>query len=268
MTGIKAISTPHGFGEPGDIKLKFYILLGKISLRLFDSVSPLSQQLENEVIKARVPKKKIVLIRNAVDLGEVEEYRINKTETRNHRKLKIGYIGQLIRRKKIDHMLDVFNQVWLKNNDVELEILGDGASRNTMEEYVKTLPSSAAITFLGFRDDRLKFLREFDLFVMTSSDEGIPRCLMEAIAMGVPIAAYNISGINQLVIHEKTGLLADYGDKKTLESYWEKLLNDTAMAKTLANSGRQYVAEHFSGRRMANEYTGLYRSLLSAKKNR
>ena len=81
IAGIKTISTPHGFGEPGDIKLKVYVLLGKISLWFFDLVSPLSQQLENELIKAGVPKKKIVFVRNAVDLEEVEKYRISKTET-------------------------------------------------------------------------------------------------------------------------------------------------------------------------------------------
>ena len=155
ITGIKAISTPHGFGGPGDLKLKLYILLGKISLRFFDVVSPLSQQLEDELIKARVPIKNIVFVRNAVDLKEVEEYRVNDTETRGEGNYKIGYIGQIIPRKKIDHILDIFNQLWLKSKNIELEILGDGESRQEMEEYARTLPSSDAIKFLGFREDRL-----------------------------------------------------------------------------------------------------------------
>jgi len=262
ITGIKAISTPHGFGEPRDLKLKLYILLGKICLWFFDSVSPLSQQLVDELIKARVPKEKIVFIRNAVDLKEVEEYRISKTEAREHEKQRIGYIGQLIPRKKINHMLDIFNQLWLKIKNVELVILGDGESREEMEKYARTLPSSDAVKFLGYRGDRLKILRAFDLFVMTSSDEGIPRCLMEAIAMGVPIAAYDIPGIDQLVIHQKTGLLADFGDKNKLALYWEKLLDDRDLALSLAEGGRQHVIEKYSGKRMANEYTGLYRSLI------
>ena len=81
-----------------------------------------------------------------------------------------------------------------------------------MEKLALTLPSAESIHFLGFRNDRLELLSQFDLFVMASSDEGIPRCLMEAIAMDIPVAAYNISGIDQLVMHEKTGLLAKYGD--------------------------------------------------------
>lgn len=141
--------------------------------------------------------------------------------------------------------------------------LGDGKEREKMESYASTLPSAEAIQFMGFRNDRLELLSQFDLFVMTSSDEGIPRCLMEAIAMGIPVAAYNIPGIDQLVKHEETGLLADYGDKDTLKNYWQVLLNDKAYAYKLAEKGRQFVNDTYSGQRMADEYTALYQNLLS-----
>ena len=263
-SGIKAISTPHGFGEPGDLKLKLYILLGKLSLRFFDAVSPLSNQLEDELLQAKVPGEKIVFIRNAVDLDEIEEYRQFRNVSSRNNSFKIGYIGQLIPRKKIDHILDIFNQLWLKNDKIELEILGDGTSRRSLEEHAKGLPAAAAIHFLGFRDDRLTFLADFDLFVMSSSDEGIPRCMMEAIAMGVPVAAYDIAGVDQLIEHYETGFLADYGDKKTLQQYWERLLYDKDTARAMSEHGRQYIAEKYSGKRMADEYTTLYCSLLKS----
>lgn len=263
-TGIKAIATPHGFGEPSDLKLKLYVLLGKVCLRFFDIVSPLSRQLEDELDKAKVPRNKIVFVRNAVDLDEVEEHRIGSRDEKGGGSYKIGYIGQIIPRKKIDHMLDVFNRLWLKNNNIELEIIGDGESRQEMEEYARTLPSSDSIVFLGFREDRLKYLNGFDLFVMTSSNEGIPRCMMEAVAMGIPVAAYDISGVNQLIIHEKTGLLADYGDKTALAGCWERLLFDKALARLCADNGRKYIAEEYSGRRMAREYSEIYESMLSS----
>jgi len=262
LTGIKSLSTPHGFGEPKDMKLKAYIFLGKIFLRFFDRISPLSQQLVDEVLSARVSQDKISFIRNGVDLKEVEKYRLHKPNTDHLGKLKIGYIGQMIPRKKIDHILDIFNDFWLKNNNTELLLLGDGDSRQKMETYANTLPSAEAIHFLGFRNDRLALLNQFDLFVMASSDEGIPRCLMEAIAMGIPVAAYNIPGIDQLVMHKETGLLAEYGDKETLRSYWEKLLTDQTYSRNLAEKGRHSVIKRYSAQRMANEYTALYQTLL------
>ncbi len=269
MAGIKAISTPHGFGEPSDLKLKAFIALGKFALRFCDQVVPLSEQLVDEVKAAGVAQKKIHFIRNAVDLKEVEEYRIKKQlQEESDRKLRIGYIGQMIPRKKIDHILNIFNQIWQENNNVELQLLGDGQSRAEMEALAKTLPCAEAIHFLGFRNDRLELLSKFDLFVMTSSDEGIPRCLMEAIAMEVPVAAYDIAGIDQLVVHEQTGLLAKYGDQQTLKDYWLKLLTDKMLATTLAQQGGEFVNERYSGQRMAEEYTTLYQSLVSNGRSR
>ena len=263
LSGIKSVSTPHGFGEPSDLKLKVFIKLGKFAMRFFDSVAPLSEQLVEEVKVAGVSAKKIHFIRNAVDLKEVELYRIKKkAQNKQVGKLRIGYIGQMIPRKKIDHLLNIYNQIWLENNNVELQLLGDGESRVEMEKLASTLPSAESIDFLGFRNDRLELLSQFDLFVMTSSDEGIPRCLMEAIAMETPVAAYNISGIDQLVMHEETGLLAKYGDQKTLKKYWLKLLTDKGQAEKLAQKGRAFVNERYSGQRMAEEYTSLYQKLL------
>jgi len=263
MAGIKIVSTPHGFGEPSSLKLKMFIRLGKFALRFCDSVVPLSEQLVDETKAAGTAERKIHFIRNAVDLKEVEPYsvkrkRLNKLD----QKLRIGYIGQMIPRKKIDHILNIYNQIWLENNNIELQLLGDGESRVEMEARASTLASADSIHFLGFRNDRLALLSEFDLFVMASSDEGIPRCLMEAIAMGVPVAAYNIAGIDQLVMHEKTGLLAEYGDQETLKKYWLKLLTDKAYATGLAEQGKAFVNERYSGQRMATEYTSLYRSVL------
>jgi glycosyltransferase involved in cell wall biosynthesis len=214
------------------------------------------------VLSAGVAERKIEFIRNAVDLKETEQFR-RKTNKDNAEKLKIGYIGQMIPRKKIDHILDIFNEIWLENMNTQLVLLGDGKERQKLECYASTLPSAAAIEFLGFRNDRLELLSQFDLFVMTSSDEGIPRCLMEAIAMNIPVAAYNIPGVDQLVKHKETGLLADYGDKDTLKKYWLRLLSDKDYARELAGKGLQFVNETYSGQRMANEYTALYQKLLS-----
>lgn len=263
ISGIKVISTPHGFGVHSDFKMKTFTSLGKFALRFNDAVVPLSEQLVEETRAAGVAEKKIHFIRNAVDLKEVERCRLKKN-VQNERvdKLRIGYIGQMIPRKKIDHILNVFNKIWLENKNIELQLLGDGESRIEMEKLAATLASAESIHFLGFRNDRLELLSQFDLFVMTSSDEGIPRCLMEAIAMEIPVVAYNISGVDQLVIHEKTGLLAEYGDQQTLKKYWLELLTDKKRAEKLARQARAFVNERYSGQRMASEYTSLYQSLM------
>ena len=209
-------------------------------------------------------KKKLKYIQNGVDLSELNDFiRSNKlSEKQRETNLHVGFVGQMIPGKGISDLLKIFNDLWQEDNSLELSLLGDGAQRQELENLAKSLQSNNHIHFLGFRLDRLEIMQSFDLFAMTSTSEGIPRCLMEALAMKLPVAAYDIPGVNQLVINEKTGLLSKVGDRKLLTTYWKKLLYDQEYAHELASAGRQFVEDKFSAALMAREYTQLYCKLL------
>jgi len=260
--GIPCVITPHGFENARDLKLRFYIWLGCKAMRFADQVVPLSTQLCEKVSKHGVKNQQLTYIRNGVDLSEVEAARNDpETDCASDEK-RIGFVGQMISRKNIVHILDIFDRLQQEHSKLRLLLLGDGDQRAELERYAQQLSSRDKIKFLGFRDDRLALLKSFDLFVMTSTLEGIPRCLMEAAAMGIPVAAYDIPGIDQLIQHKKSGLLAQLGDKERLQSYWERLLFDTSYAQTLATEARRFVNENYSANRMAQEYEVLFNRLV------
>jgi len=261
-SGIKSIVTPHGFENSDDFKLKLFIWLGCKSMKYASKVVPLSRQLCNDARQYGVKESNLVYIQNGVDLSEVEEQRL-KPQTIQTEEKRIGFVGQMISRKNIFDILDIFESLCSKHKKLTLILLGDGDQRQELENYTRNLTHKNKIKFLGFRDDRLELLQSFDLFVMTSTLEGIPRCLMEATAMGIPVAAYNIAGIDQLITHDKSGLLAKLGDKSTLSKYWEQLLFDTTYAEKLSNNAREYVNEHYSGQRMADEYLDLFQRMIT-----
>ena len=262
-SGIKCVSTLHGFENSMKLKLRIYVSLGCFCLKFFNKVVPLSKELMEEVIRAGVSRSKITYIQNGVDLTEVDEVLNTHRNSHKHNgeKLQIGFIGQMIARKNIADILDIFDKLWQKNSNIRLVLLGDGEKRTELERYATSLSSSVDIEFLGYRNDRLSRLQKFDLFVMTSTYEGIPRCLMEAMAMKIPVAAYDMPGINQLISHEDTGLLAPLGDKDLLAKHWEKLLFDSQYADKIASRGREFVLNNFSAKRMAQEYTDLFFSM-------
>lgn len=262
--GIKSIVTPHGFENAEDIKLRTFIWLGCKSMKYATKVVPLSKQLCDDSRKHRVKEHQLVYIQNGVDLSEVEEQRLLPLQKQADEK-RIGFVGQMISRKNIFDILEIFETLCLKHHNLKLILLGDGDQRAELETYANKMKFADKIEFLGFRDDRLELLQNFDLFVMTSSLEGIPRCLMEATAMKIPVAAYDIAGIDQLITHEQSGLLAKYGDKETLSQYWEKLLFDPDYAEELTNNARDYVNQHYSAQRMANEYTELFNAMMEEK---
>ena len=259
--GIKVVVTPHGFENADDLKLRTFIWMGCQSMRFADKVVPLSPQLCEDVSKYGVKAPKLEYIQNGVDLSEVEAQRVKPLDKDTSIK-HIGFVGQMISRKNIFDLLDIFDQLQQKHGNLKLSLLGDGEQRQELEEYADKLVSREQIHFLGFRDDRLELLQQFDLFAMTSTLEGIPRCLMEATAMGIPVAAYDIAGIDQLVKHNETGLLAPLGDKQQLSEYWETMLFDSERALQLAQGARAYVNQHYSAKRMADEYAELFQRIV------
>jgi glycosyltransferase involved in cell wall biosynthesis len=257
--GIPVVVTPHGFENAKDFKLRLFIWLGCQAMKYATKVVPLSQQLLTDVLSMGVNKQKSLYIQNGVDLSEVEATPSPTREKPEEKR--IGFVGQMISRKNIFDILNIFEQLHCKHPNTRLVLLGDGDARVELEAHAETLTSKGFIEFLGFRDDRLSLLKSFDLFVMTSSLEGIPRCLMEATAASIPVAAYDIPGIDQLIEHKKTGLLAPFGKKAELLDYWEQLLFNTEYASELAGNAKQFVYQHYSANRMSAEYTELFKTL-------
>lgn len=261
--GITCVSTPHGFSGSVGFKLATFIRIGTHMLRYFDQVVPLSEELMDDMKRFKVPEAKTVFVRNGVDLTEIDAAlaSLPRDKSDNTDSRIVGFIGQMIPRKGIPDLLEAFDQLHQQLPDVRLQLLGDGSQRQALEQQAAVQGSVKAIEFLGFRSDRLALLSEFSLFVMTSSLEGIPRCMMEAMAVGIPVVAYDIPGVDQLVEHGKTGLLAPHGDKAALAAFCKQVLNDPGLAQMLSHNARKLVNDRYSAARMADEYEGLFRKL-------
>ena len=81
--------------------------------------------------------------------------------------------------------------------------------------------------------------------------------------MGVPVAAYDIPGVDQLLEHNKTGLLATHGNKQQLEQCCKQLLWNETLANEISQNAANFINNNFSARRMAEEYTELYQKLMN-----
>ena len=268
LTGIKAVATPHGFENAKDFKLQFFIWLGCLALKYFDLVAPLSEELKHDMHHLKVNKNRIRLILNGIDIDEVERER-NKKQNTNYLKPAdeklIGYVGQLSHRKNISVLLETFELLYKEHKNVRLILIGEGPQKSELEKKAKALSAGSRIEFLGYRDDRLSLVRQMDLFCMTSSLEGIPRSLMEAMAIETPVASFNIPGVDRLIINGQTGLMADFSNVQMLKLCWQRILFDKDLADKLSKNGREHILKNFSSKRMADEYTFFYKKLTTQK---
>lgn len=265
LSGVRCISTPHGFGNLSGWKMKLYIGLGNFALRFFDAVVPLSPQLSAELRKSGISESKIRYIPNGVDLSEIDRRAVIDTGIVGNKEVQtIGFIGRLVPGKEILQLLQIFEALWAANNCLQLIIVGDGEQRQELEKFAATLSAGEHIHFLGFRADRLDILRQFDLFAMTSSSEGIPRSLMEAMSVGVPVVAYDIPGVDQLINHDDTGLMVQFGNQSQFVDCCSRVLANITFANSLSNNARRRIESNFSAASMAGQYYKLYRSLVAA----
>jgi glycosyltransferase involved in cell wall biosynthesis len=260
-TGCRIVTTPHGWSTDAGLALRAYEALDRAIFPFFDAVVPLSQDLHDGL--RRLPGIRLHLIRNGVDLGEVEQTVDLAPEAREWRAagdFVVGYVGQLIARKGLDVLFRAFAAAEVPNK--RLVLVGQGDQRAELEALAATLGIADRTHFLGFRDDRIAVMRGFDVFALPSRLEGIPRCLMESMAAGVPIVASDIPGCRDLVEHDRTGLLFRLDDVDALRTQLE-LLRDGERRARYAAAAHTLVNERYSARAMAEAYEQLFIELAS-----
>lgn len=261
-TPCRLVSTPHGWSIRAGVKLKIYETLDRLIFRFFDAIVPLSDAIFNELKKWPGLKNKLYKIQNGVDISEIDAENYLASEVLRLKEkgcFIVGYVGQLIARKGLKILLEAFAK--LETPLKKLIILGDGDQKQDLEKLAVALGIQADVLFLGFRKDRLNFLKGFDVFVLPSSLEGIPRCLMEAMAAQVPVVASRIPGCTELVHHEQTGLLFELDNVNSLLKCLNQYLNRN-LRMQLGQNGRNFIVAHYSAMSMAQQYQSLYQKLL------
>ncbi len=260
----RIMGTPHGWSINAGLTLKIYESIDRLVFQWFDAVVPLSEELHTGLLK--YVGNRLKMIPNGVDLSEIDSSTELAPEVcawRERGEFVVGYIGQLIARKGLDILLRAFAALRdQEGRPTRLVIVGDGDQRVNLENLSHSLGISESVSFLGYRIDRLEILKGFDVFALPSRLEGVPRCLMEAMAARVPVIASDIPGSRDLVLPGKTGLLFPLDNVVALTSMLGKVAREPLRSQ-LANAGREKILLDYSAATMARRYTEVYRELFA-----
>jgi len=257
--GCRILTTPHGWGLENNIKLKFYEILDCYIFRFIDIVCPLSKELYNNINNRT--KARMQLILNGVDIDEVMT--ADKIDISNDGSYIIGYIGRLVKSKDLVTLLNATKLLFDSGKFIRLVIVGDGDHAEELKEITRNYGIENIVDFYGYRADAVNFLKGFDCFVLPSLSEGTPRCVMEAMALNIPVVVSDIPGNRNLVTHSETGFLFPVGDSKILYEYISYVMDHPDDVKKMTDQGFKKIYEDYSSNKMAKEYSTVYKGLLN-----
>jgi glycosyltransferase involved in cell wall biosynthesis len=210
--------------------------------------------------------EKVCVIYNAVD---VERFGGAQRETTNvlvtiekHCKLIAVLANMYSRVKGHACLIDAARAVCQADSSARFLLIGDGPERGRLEAQVRDAGLVNNVMFLGRRTDVPELLACCDLSVLPSESEGFPNALLESMSAGLPVVATAVGGSKEIVENGKNGLLVPPGSPEKLAEAVLLLLQDSRLAKRLAQAGQNDMQKYFSFDRLIDELEQLYQEPL------
>lgn len=174
----------------------------------------------------------------------------------------ILFVGRLEEVKGVEYLIDSMQYI-----DAKLVIVGTGSLENKLKKHAEAYGDK--ICFMGAKThaELRGIYPSADVFVMSSvttkdgAKEGFGLVMLEAMASGVPVVAFNSGGIAQLIEHGKNGLLCEEKDVKALSSNIQKVLYDNEIRSILVENGNKTVKE-YDYKEIARKYSEIYMSAI------
>ncbi len=268
------VHTPHGhvfFGYFGPFKTKLFIIFEKLASRITDKIVALTNREKKDHILFKIAEEdKFSVIYSGIELNILKES--SSEEKQNLKKelgipensLIVGTAGRLVPVKGPEFLVKASKYIISKYPDTYFMFTGDGPLEQDLKRKALEMGISDNIIFLGWRDDLVKIISIYDIFVLPSLNEGMGRVLVEAMALGKSIIASNVGGIPDLVIHGKNGFLVPPKNPKELAKYIQVLLEDKDKREKMGLAGKE-MAYNFTSERMVEKIANLYKKLLTQK---
>ncbi|MEX1032567.1 MAG: glycosyltransferase [Cellvibrionaceae bacterium] len=175
-------------------------------------------------------------------------------------------VGRLAPVKNHVAVLRAFAGIKSDFPQARLVIVGQGPSRERLENTVKELGLEGWVRFMGYRKDIPDILKNVNAYLMPSLREGFGLALAEAMVSGLPVITSRLGGMLELVPDQEHGFLVEPGSINSIAEAMVKVLqNHPHKNSSIGENARRRVLENFTADRMANDYEALYRDILAVR---
>ncbi len=173
--------------------------------------------------------------------------------------------GALVDAKDQQSLIRASKIVIEKAPGTKFIIVGKGKLERTLKKLAARIGVADSVIFTGFREDIGSYLGAADVFTLSSEMEGLNNSVVEAMMMGKPVVATKVGGIEEIIDHEKTGLLVQPGDHAVLARAIIDILKNPEKAAALAGAGREKARERFTAERMVAGTISVYEKLVKER---
>lgn len=210
----------------------------------------LGPNMRERLIEAGCPPNKVKIQRIAISVNRVS-FRQRKPKSRGE-KVRILFAGRLVEKKGLHYVLQALKQVLTINDRFQLNIVGDGPMRQSIEDEIRQTGLNGYVHLLGYKTYS-RYLQEMDaadLFILPSitaesgDSEGTPTVILEAQAHGLPVISTYHADIPSIVVPEKSALLSEERDMDTLARNILFLLDNQDAWEAIGGEGRKYVEKY------------------------
>ena len=251
---LPLVITQHGF-TPRSRKQKFYTWLSLQLCRTasVDRVVCVAESIAALHRKASVRADELQVIPNGLPAAEG----LLPHAAQRQRWL-AGYVGRLSSEKGPDLFLDALIPLCQQHPHLDAVMLGDGPERESLMARITAAGLQNRITLPGYQTDMALWWRQLDALVISSRTEGTPMILLEAMQAGVPVVAFGVGGIPDVLEDRHNGLLATPADSTALARQVGTLLAEPVLARQLIDNARRTQLDRYDLKALAERWSQLY----------
>lgn len=234
--------------------------------KLNSKVVTISEDAKSCLISSNnIAEKNVDVIENGIPLDKFDSI---STEVSQELKNEIGLLPEnqvvgIVARLAIekDHrtLICAFAEVLKVNENAVLLIVGDGPLSKELQELTQELKIEKSVYFLGFQQKIAELISIFDIFVLSSTSEGMSLTLLEAMASKKPIVATNVGGNPEVVQDGLTGFIVPAQKPEKMAEAIINLLKNKQLMQEFALNGYQRIKSKYSLITMTEKYKRLYK---------
>jgi glycosyltransferase involved in cell wall biosynthesis len=248
----------------GSLKIKLMMMVQGFVLRQAKVVTTPSAYLLEELKKTYgVRNERAVVNYNAAEETEILPFSATRIPHQ------IATTARLVIWKGIDGIMRALVEIKKKYPDARLVVAGDGPEFENLKKLRAELKLNDSVDLLGkiSRAETWQLRKKSEVYVLNSTYEGLPHTVLTSFAAEIPTVATNISGTNEAVYNEQTGLLVEPGDTNALAHAVERLFEDKNLCQTLALNGTKLLKEKFSWNAHIKNLNSIFQSVVSKPSN-